>query len=139
MDNTYKNIEEYNPNKKRKILIVFDDIIANTLINKRLNSVVTELVIRSRELKISLAFMTQSYFKVPKYVRLKTTHFFIMKIPIKKELPQNVYNHSSDIDFKDVMNIYRKCTAKPYYFLVIDSTRASDNPLCFRKNLLERI
>ena len=76
MDNIYKNIEEYNPNKKRKILIVFDNMIADMLSNKKLNSIVTELFIRGRKLNISLVFITQSYFKVPKEVRLNTTHSF---------------------------------------------------------------
>ena len=62
-----------------------------------------------------------------------------MKIPSKQELQQIAFNHSSDIDFKDFMNIYKKCTAKPYSFLVADATLASDNPSCFRENLLERI
>ena len=77
----------------------------------------------------------QSYFKVPKYVRLKTTHFFILKIPNKRELQQIAINHSSDIDFKDFIKIYKTCTAEPYSFLVNDATLASDDPLRFRKNL----
>ena len=62
-----------------------------------------------------------------------------MKIPNKRELQQISFNHSSDIDFKDFMNLYKKCTAKPYSFLDIDATLASDNLLRFRKNLSERI
>ena len=62
-----------------------------------------------------------------------------MKIPNKQELQQIAFNHSSDIDFKDFMNLYKKCTEKPYPFLVTDATLASDNPLRFRKNLSERI
>ena len=139
MDDIYKNIEEYNPNKKRKILIVFDDMIADMLSNKKLNPIVTELFIRGRKLNISLVFITQSYFAVPKNIRLNSTHYFIMKIPNKQELQQIAFNHSSDIDFKDFMNLYKKCTAKPYSFLVIDAALASDNPSCFRKNLFERI
>ena len=139
MDDIYKSIEEYNPNKKRKILIVFDDMIADMLSNKKLNPIVTELFIRGRKLNISLVFITQSYFAVPKNIRLNSTHYFIMKIPNKQELQQIAFNHSSDIDFKDFMNLYKKCTAKPYSFLVIDATLASDNPSRFRKNLLERI
>ena len=84
MQDVYKNIDEYNTDKERKILIVFDDMIADMINNKNLNSVVTELFIRSRKLIISLVFITQSYFKVPKDVRLNSTHFFIMKIPIKE-------------------------------------------------------
>ena len=95
--------------------------------NKKINSIVTELFIRGRKLNIFLVFITQLYFKVPKDVRLNTTHFFIMKIPNKRELQQIAYYHSSDIDFKDFLNLCKKCTAKPYYFLVIDATLASDN------------
>ena len=101
--------------------------------------IVNELFIRGRKLNISLAFITQSYFKVPKDVRPNKHYTFFMKIPNKQELEQIAYNHLSDIDFNDFMNLYKKCTAKPYSFLVIDDTLASDNPLHFRKNLLERI
>ena len=90
-------------------------------------------------LNISLVFITQSYFAVPENVRLNSTHYFIMKIPNKQKLHQIAFNHSSDIEFKDFMNIYKTCTAKSYSFLVIDATLASDNSLRFRKNLLERI
>ena len=79
MQDVYKNIDEYNVGKERKILIVFDDMIADVINNKKLNSIVTELFIRGRKLNISLAFITQSYFKVPKDVRLYTSHFFYCK------------------------------------------------------------
>ena len=82
------SIEEYNPNKNRKVLTAFDDMIADMINNKKLNPVVTELFIRHRKLNISIAFITQSYFKVPKDVRLNSTHFFIVKIPNKTELQQ---------------------------------------------------
>ena len=136
MQNVYKNIEDSNPIKKRKVLIVFDDIITDMINNNKLNPIVTELFIRGRKLNISIVFITQSHFKVPKDVRLNSTHFFIMKIPNKRELQQTALNHSSDIDFKDFMNIYRKCTTEPYSFLVNDITLPSDDPLRFRKNLL---
>ena len=139
MDDIYKNIEEYNPNRKRKILIVFDDMIADIVRNKKLNPIIIESFIRGRKLNISLAFITQSYFAVPKNIRLNSTHYFIMKIPDKRELQQITFNYSSDIDFQDFMNLYKKCTAKTYSFLIIDATFASDNPLRFRKNLSERI
>ena len=105
--------------------------------NKKLNSIVTELFIRGRKLNISLIFITQSYFKVPKDVRNNSTHFFIMKIPNKRELQQIAINHSSDINTKDFINIYRKCTDKPNSVLVTDTTLASDDPLRFRKNLYD--
>ena len=135
MQDVYKNIEDYNPIKKRKI-IIFDDMIADMINNTKLNPIVTELFIRSRKLNISIVFITKSCFKVPKDVRLNSTHFFIMKIPNKRELQQIVLNHSSDIEFKDFMNIYKKCTKEPYSFLVNDTTLPSDSPLRFRKNLL---
>ena len=133
----YKNIEDYNRDKKRKVLIVFDDMIPDMINNKKLSLILTELFTRGRKLNISIVFITQSYFNVPKDVRLNSTHFFILKIPNKRELQQIASNHSSDIDFKDFMKIYKKCTAEPYSFLVNDTTLPSDNPLRFRKNLLE--
>ena len=105
--------------------------------NKKFNPVVTQLFIRGRKLNISIFFITQSYFKVPKYVRLNSTHFFIMKITNKRELQQIALNHSSDIDFKNFMKIHKKSTAKPYSFLVNDTTLSSDDPLRFRKNLFK--
>ena len=136
IQDVYKNIEDYNPIKKRKILIVFDDMIADMISNNKLNPIVTELFIRGRKLNISIVFITQSYFRVPKDVRLNSTRFFIMKIPNKRELQQIPLNHSSDIDFKDFMKIYKKCTTEPYSFLVNDTTLPSDDPLRFRENLL---
>ena len=136
MQDVYKNIEDYNPGKNRKVLIVFDDMIADMINNKKLDSIVTELFIRGRKLNISIVFITKSYFKVPKDVRLNSTHFFIMKIPNKRELQQIVLNHSSDIDFKDFMKIYKKYTKEPYSFLVNDTTLPSDYPLRFRNNFL---
>ena len=111
-----QNIEDYNLGKKRKVLIAFDDMIADMINNKRLNPRVTELFIRGIKLNISIVFITQSYFKVPKDVRLNSTQVFIMKIPNKRELQRIALNHSSDIDFKDFMKIYKKCTSEPYFF-----------------------
>ena len=98
-------------------MIVFDDmIIADMINNNKLNPIVTELVIRGRKLNISIVFITQSYFKVPKDVRLNSTHFFTMKSSNKREFQQIALNHSSDIDFKDFMNIYKNCTTEPFFF-----------------------
>ena len=137
MEDVYKNVEHYNPRKKRKILIVFDDMIADMINNKKINPVVTELFIRGRKLDISIVFLTQSYFKLPKDVRLNSTHFFITKIPNKIELQQIALNHSSDIDFKNFIKIYKKCTVEPYSFLVNDTSLPSDDSIRFRKKLLE--
>ena len=138
MDDIDKNIEEYKPDKEDKILIVFDDMISDMLGNKKLNLVVTELFIRGRKLNISFVFVTQSYFAIPKNIRLISTHF-IMKISNKQELQQTAFNHSSVINFQDFMNLLKKCTAKPYSFSVIDTSLTSDNPLRISKNLLGRI
>ena len=113
MKDVYKNIENYNPGKKRKILIVFDDMITDMINNKKVNPVVAELFIRGIKLNISIVFITQSYFKVPKDIRLNSTHFFITSLPNKTELQQIALNHSSDVDFKDFIKIYKKCIAKP--------------------------
>ena len=116
MHDVYKNIDDHNPDTENKILIVFDDMIADLIHNKNLNSIVTKLFIRSRKLNISLVFITQTYFEVPRDVRLNTSHFFITTIPNKRELQQIVINHSSDINTKDFANIYRKCTDEPNFF-----------------------
>ena len=80
MQDVYKNIDEYNLDKERKILIVFDDIIADMINNKKLNSTVSELFIKDKKLNISLAFITESYFKIPKDVRLNSTHSFLPQL-----------------------------------------------------------
>ena len=106
MHYVYKNINYYNPDKEKKILIVFDDVITDMIQNKKLNAIVTELFIRGRKLNIYVVFITQSYLKVPKDVRLNTTHFFITKILSKRELQQIVINHSSHISTEDFVKIY---------------------------------
>ena len=135
MHDVYKNIDKYNHDKENKKLIVFDYMIADMIHNKKLNSIVTELFIRGKRLNISLVFVTQSYFKATKDVRLNTSHFFIAKITNKRKLQQITINHSSDINTKDFANICKKCTAEQYLILVNDNTLASNNPLRFRKNL----
>ena len=137
MRNIYKNVDYYNPDKENKTLIVFDDMIADMIHKKKLDSMVTELFIRGRKLNISLLFITQSYFKVPKDVRPNTAHFFITKIPNRREIQEIARNHSSDIKTEDFTNIYIECTVELYSFLVNDTTLASDNPLRFRKLFLK--
>ena len=106
MNDIYQNIDDYNPNRQRKILIVFDDMIADIMTNKKFQAIIKELFIRCRKLNISLAFITQSYFSVPKDVRLNSTHYLIMKINNRKESQNISVNHSADIDCKDFMRIY---------------------------------
>ena len=107
MQDVFKNIEEYNPNRKCKILIVFDDMIANMMSNKKNNYTVAELFIRERKLSISTLFITQFYFAVPKDVRLiNCTHFLITKILKKQEFQQITFNQSSDIGYENFMNLF---------------------------------
>ena len=105
--------------------------------NKKINPIVTELFTRGRKLNISLVFIRQSYFAVPQ--TKFPLFFFVMKIPNKREFQPIAFNHSSDIDFQDFMNLYKKSTAEPYSFLVIDTTLPSDNSSRFRKNSRETI
>ena len=121
--------------EKRKILIVFDDMIADVTNNTKFEAIIIELFIRCRKLKISLAFITQSYFTVPKNVRLNSTHYLIMKISNRRELQNITINHSADIDYKDFMEIYRECTKELFNFLTIDTTLPASDPLRFRDNL----
>ena len=139
MDDVYENINDYNPSRKRKVLIIFDDMIADIMSNKKFQATIKELFIRCRKLNISLVFFTQSYFSVPKDVRLNSTHYLIMKINNKRELQNIAINHSADIDYKDFMKIYRECTKEPYNFLTIDTTLPASDPLRFRKNLFDTL
>ena len=107
--------------------------------NKKLQSIIKELFIRCRKLNISLVFITQSYFFVPKDVRLNSTHYLIMKINNKRELQNIAINHSADIDYKDFMKIYRECTNEPFNFMTIDTTLPTSNCLRFRKNLFDTL
>ena len=120
MDDVCQNMDDYNPSRKRKILVVLDDMIADIMTNKKYQAIIKELFIRCRKSNISLVFITQSYFPVPKDVRLNSTHYLIMKINNRKEIQSIAINHSEDIDYNDFVRIYRECTTKPYSFLTID-------------------
>ena len=105
MDDIYQNIDNYNPNRKRKILIVFDGMIADIMSNKKCQTIIKEFFIRCRKLNISLVFITRSYFSIPKDVRLNSTHYLIMKISNKRELQNIAINHSADIGYNDFVKI----------------------------------
>ena len=111
MDDIYENIDNYNPSRKRKILIIFDDMITDIMTNEKFQSIIKELFIRCRKLKISLVFIPQSYFSVPKDVTLNSAHYFLMKINNKRESQNIAINHSADIDYKDFIKIYTECIA----------------------------
>ena len=138
-DDVYESINDYNPTRKRKILIIFDDTITEIKKNKKFEAIIKELFIRCRKLNVLFAFITQSYFRVPKDVRQNLPHYLIMKINNRKELQNIAINHSADIDYKDFMNIYRECTREPYSFLRIDTTLPASGPLRFRKQLFDSL
>ena len=105
MDDVCENINDNNSSRKRKLLILFDDMIADIMTDKKFQAIIKELFIRCRKLNISLVFITfyHSYFTVPKDVRLNSTHYLIMKINNKRELQNIATNHSADIDYKYFM------------------------------------
>ena len=129
MDNVYENILDYNPSRKRKILILFDEMIVDIMTKSW----------RCRKVNISLVFITQSYFSVPKDVRLNSTHYLIKKINNRKELQSIPIHYSTDIDYKDFVIIYRECTRKPYSFFTIDTTLPASDPLRFFKKLFQSL
>ena len=114
---------------------MFDDMIADIMSDKKSQAIIKELFIRCRKLKISLVFIMQSYFSVPKDVRLKSTHYLIMKINNKRELRNIPINRSADIDYKDFKKVYRDYMKEPFFFfffLTIDTTLIASDPLRFR-------
>ena len=140
MNDVYENIDNCNPNKKRNILISFDDMIADIMNNQKFQAIIKELFIRCRNLIISLVLIFQSYFSVPKDVRLNSTHYLIIKINNTRKLQLIIaviaVNHSADIDYKDFMKIYRESTKEPNSLLTIDTTLPAGDPLRLRKDLL---
>ena len=106
MDHIYNNIDDYNPNRKRKILITFEEMIADIMTNKKFQAIIKELFIRCKKLNLSLVFITQSYFSVSKEVRLNCTLYLIMNIHNRRELKNIAINHSADIEYKGFIKIY---------------------------------
>ena len=102
--------------RKRKNLILFDDMIADIMSNKKFQTIIKDLLIWCRKVNISLVFITQSCFSAPNNVRLNSTYYLIMKINNKKELQNIAIDHSADIDHNNFVRIYRECTRKPYFF-----------------------
>ena len=121
--------------EEKKNLIVFDDMIADVKGKKKLQAIIEKLFIRCRKLNISLAFITQSYFSVPKDVKLNSTHYLIMKINNRIDLRNIAIDHSADID--NFMKIYKECTKELYNIWTIDTTLPTSDPLRFRKDLLD--
>ena len=136
-DDVSANIDDYNKKRKRKVLIVFDDMIADIMSSKKFKAIIKELFIRCRKLNSSIVFITQSYLRTPKDARLNSTHYVIMEIQRKKELQNIAQENSGDIDFKDFLKTYKDYTSEPYSCMIIDTTVPSSNPMRFRKNFIE--
>ena len=134
MDNVFTNIDDYNKKRKRKALIVFDNMIADIMSSKKFKAIIKELFIRCRKLNIFIVFITRSYFRTPKDARLNSTHYVIMKIQSKKELQNIAQENSRDINFKDFLKTYKEYTSEPQSCVIIDTTVLSGNPVRFRKN-----
>ena len=121
MDDILSDIEDYNKRRKRKVLIIFDDMISHVMSDKKAKKILKDLLIRCRKLNISICFLTQSYFAVPKDVRLNCNHYVLFKLNNKRELQNIAINHLADIDYEDFIKICRDCTRKPFKFLTIDT------------------
>ena len=124
MNDVLEDINNYNKNRNKKLLIIFDDMIADIMRSEKFKEIVKELFIRCRKLNISMVFKTQSYFRTPKDARLNSTHYILMKIGNKKELESIAEENSGHLDFKEVLEIYNYCTREPYSFMMVD-TRAT--------------
>ena len=111
MNDVFINIDDYNTGRRRRVLIVFDVMIADIMSDRKFKAIIKELFIRSRKLNISIVFITQSYFRMPKDARLNSTHYLLMKI-------------------------YKNCMSKPYSFMIIDTTLPGGHPMRFRRNFL---
>ena len=137
MNDVLEDINIYNKNRDKKVLIIFDYMIADIMRSEKLKAIVKELFIRCRKLNISIVFITQSYFRTPKDARLNSTHYIIMKIDSKKELKSIAEENSDHLDFKEFLKKYNYCTREPYSFMMVD-TRPTAR-VTFKKNFDESI
>ena len=135
MNDVYADISNYNKKRENKVLIVFDDMIADTEYNKNLKKMIKELFYRGRRMNISIVFITQCYFRALKDTRLNSTHYILMRIGNKKELQSIAEEKSRNIDYKDFLKMYNYCTSEPYCFMTIDAR--PNATMVFRKNFTE--
>ena len=134
MDDVLDNINNYNKNREQKVLIVFDDMIADIEYNKNFKRIIKELFYRARKINVSIVFITQSYFRALKNARLNSTHYILMKIGNKKELKRIAEEKSGHLDYKDFLKMYNYCTKEPYSFMTIDARPTATAP--FKKKLI---
>ena len=132
MNDVLDDINNYNKDNDKKVLIVFDDLIADIEYNKNFKRIIKELFYRACTINVSIVFMTQSYFRALKDARLNTMHYILMKIGNKKELKGIAEEKSGHLDYKDFLKIYDYCTREPYSFMTIDARPTANIP--FKKN-----
>ena len=137
MNDVLDDINNYNKNRDKKALIIFDDMIADIMSSEKFKAIFKELFIRCRKLNISVVFIMQSYFKTPKDARLNSTPYILMKIGNKKELKSIAEENSGHLDFKDFLKIYNYCTKEPYSFMLVDIRPTAR--VTFKKNFDEPI
>ena len=137
MNDVLEDINNYNKNRNKKVLIIFDDMIADIMRSEKFKVIVKELFIRCRKLNISIVFIMQSYFRTPKDARLNSTHYILMKIGNKKELKSTAEENSGHLNFKDFLKIYNYCTNEPYSFMMVDTRPTAS--ITFKKNFNEPI
>ena len=114
MDDVLDDIYNYKKNRDKKVLIVFDDMIADIEYNKNFKRIIKELLYRARKINVSIVFITQSFFRVLKDTRLNSTHYILMKVGNKKELKSIAEEKSGHLDYKDFLKMYNYCTREPY-------------------------
>ena len=132
LNDALEDINNYNKKRDKKVLIIFDDMIADIMRSEKFNAIVKELFIRCRKLNISIVFITQSCFRTPKDVRLNSTHYILMKMGNKKELKSIAEENSGHLDFKEFLKIYNHCTRDPYSFMMVDTR--PNACITFKKN-----
>ena len=140
MNGVLEDINNYNKNRDKKVLIIFDDMIADIMRSEKFKAIVKEFLIRCRKLNISIIFITQSYFRTPKDARINSTHYILMKISNKKELKSIAEENSGHLDFKDFLKIYNYCTKEPYSFMMVNTrptARVTFKTLMNNKGLYE--
>ena len=136
MNDVLENINDYNKNRDKKVLIIFDDMIADIMRSEKFKAIVKELFIRCKKLNISIVFISQSYFRTPKDARLNSTHYIIMKIGNKKELKSIAEENSGHLDFKDFLKVYNYCTNESYLFMIVDTRPTA--PVTLKKNSMNQ-
>ena len=137
MNDVLDDINNYNKNRDKKVLIVFDDMIADIEYNKNFKRIIKELFYRARKINVSVVFITQSYFKALKDARLNSTQYILMRIGDKKELKRIAEEKPGHLDYKDFLKMYNYCTKEPYSFMTIDARPTA--PIPFKKNFNDLI